>query len=52
MSSAQTIARANAPVSFSATISSLPSGTTIHYRAVVQTDFATGDGGDRKFTTS
>ena len=39
-------------VSFSATISSLPSGTTIHYRAVVQTDFATRNGGDRTFTTS
>ncbi|OAI39713.1 hypothetical protein AYO39_02635 [Actinobacteria bacterium SCGC AG-212-D09] len=52
VTSAQTIAPANAPVSFSATISSLPSGTTIHYRAVVQTDLATRDGGDRTFTTS
>jgi hypothetical protein len=37
---------------FAAFISGLPSGTTIHYRAVAQTDFRTFTGADATFTTS
>jgi hypothetical protein len=37
---------------FTAVINGLPSGTTIHYRAVAQTDFGTFTGADRTFTTS
>ncbi|MBV9424611.1 MAG: hypothetical protein JOZ98_16995 [Solirubrobacterales bacterium] len=36
----------------SAALSGLPAGTTIHYRAVAQTDFGTVDGQDQTLTTS
>ena len=42
----------NSPDTFAAFISGLPSGTTIHYRAVAQTDFGTFNGADQTFTTS
>ena len=37
---------------FSASLAGLPAGTTIHYRAVAQTDFGTVDGADETFTTA
>jgi hypothetical protein len=37
---------------FTATLAGLPAGTTIHYRAVAQTDFATVDGQDQTLTTT
>jgi hypothetical protein len=37
---------------FSASVAGLPAGTTIHYRAVAQTDFGTVDGADETFTTA
>jgi hypothetical protein len=37
---------------FSASLAGLPTGTTIHYRAVAQTDFGTVDGADETFTTA
>jgi hypothetical protein len=37
---------------FSASLAGLPAGTTIHYRAVAQTDFGTVDGADGTFTTA
>ena len=42
----------DAPDTFAAFIGGLPSGTTIHYRAVAQTDFGTFRGADQTFTTS
>jgi hypothetical protein len=50
--SAQKTGPDDAPDTFAAFISGLPSGTTIHYRAVAQTDFGTFNGGDQTFTTS
>ena len=38
--------------SFSAALSGLPAGTTIHYRVVVSTDFGTLTGDDATFTTA
>ena len=37
--------------SFSQSITSLPSGTTFHFRVVVKTDFGTFRGDDQQFTT-
>ena len=37
---------------FSAQLSGLPAGTTIHYRAVASSDFGTFVGADRTFTTA
>ena len=37
---------------FTATLTGLPAGTTIHYRAVAQTDFGTVDGQDQTLTTT
>jgi hypothetical protein len=38
--------------SFSAVLSGLPSGTTIHYRAVATSDFGKVVGADRTFKTT
>jgi hypothetical protein len=43
---------AGAATPFSASLAGLPAGTTIHYRAVAQTDFGTVDGTDQTFTTA
>ena len=37
---------------FSAALTGLPAGTTIHYRVVVSTDFGTITGADATFTTA
>lgn len=50
--SLQAIAPANAATPFSATLSNLPAGATIHYRAVVNTDFSTLFGADRTVPAS
>jgi hypothetical protein len=49
---AQTIGVGNAPAAFSAALSGLPAGTTIHYRAVASSDFGTFAGADQTLTTS
>ncbi len=43
---------ASASVPFSAQLSGLPAGATIHYRAVVSSDFGTFVGADRTLTTA
>jgi hypothetical protein len=48
----QRSAPASTPVPFSAQLSGLPAGTTIHYRAVATSDFGTFVGADRTFTTA
>jgi hypothetical protein len=48
----QTIALGNSPVAFNAQLSGLPASTTIHYRAVAQTDFGTFTGADQTVTTA
>jgi hypothetical protein len=48
----QTIAPNNAGTLFSAQLSGLPAGTTIHYRAVVTSDFGTFVGADRTLLTA
>lgn len=50
--SPQPIAPANAATPFSATLSGLAPGSTIHYRAVVNTDFGTLFGTDRTVPVS
>jgi hypothetical protein len=47
----QTLAVGNAPAAFSAALSGLPAGTTIHYRAVASSDFGTFTGADQTLTT-
>jgi hypothetical protein len=42
----------NTATAFTGALLGLPSGTTIHYRAVAQTDFGTVTGGDRTFNTA
>jgi hypothetical protein len=49
---AQKTAANNQVDAFSAPLSGLPAGTTIHYRAVVQSDFGTLLGADQTFTTA
>lgn len=49
---AQSIAPTDGAVPFAATLSGLSAGTTIHYRAVVTSDFATTAGADAVFATS
>jgi hypothetical protein len=51
-STAQRIAPASSAVPFSAQLTGLPAGTTIHYRAVATSDFGTFAGADRTFTTA
>jgi hypothetical protein len=48
----QTLGLSNTVTTFSATLTGLPSGTTIHYRADVITDFGKFVGSDHTFTTS
>jgi hypothetical protein len=43
---------ASVPVTFSSVLTGLPAATTIHYRSVVVTDFATFTGPDETFTTA
>jgi hypothetical protein len=47
----QTLPLGDSPVAFSAQLGGLPASTTIHYRAVAQTDFGTLTGADRTVTT-
>jgi hypothetical protein len=49
---AQKLSPANAGTPFAANLSALPAATTIHYQAVVTTDFGTVLGGDQTLTTS
>jgi hypothetical protein len=42
----------SSPIAFSATLAGLPAGTTIHYRAVASSDFASITGTDQTFTTT
>jgi hypothetical protein len=49
---AQTLPLGNAPAAFSAALSGLPAGTTIHYRAVASSDFGTFAGADQTLTTA
>jgi hypothetical protein len=49
---AQTLPPANVGTPFTAQLSGLPAGTTIHYRAVAVSDFGTFVGADRTLTTS
>jgi hypothetical protein len=49
---AQTTGPDNGADAFSATLSGLPAGTTIHYRAVATSDFATVLGADQTLTTA
>jgi hypothetical protein len=49
---AQRIGPASAAVPFSAQLTGLPSGTTIHYRSVATSDFGTFVGADRVLTTA
>jgi hypothetical protein len=49
---AQTIPVGNAPAAFTAALSGLPAGTTVHYRAVASSDFGTFAGADQTLTTS
>ena len=46
----QTLAPATSAVPFSAGLGGLPSGTTIHYRAIATTDFGTVAGNDATFS--
>jgi hypothetical protein len=48
---AQTLAPADAATPFSAALSGIGAGTTIHYRAIASTDFGTVVGPDRSFKT-
>ena len=48
---AQTLALGNAPAAFTAALTGLPAGTTIHYRAVASSDFGTFTGADQTLTT-
>jgi len=48
----QTIGLGNSPVAFNAQLTGLPANTTIHYRAVAQTDFGTFTGADQTVTTA
>jgi hypothetical protein len=48
---AQTVGADNAADAFSAALSGLPVGTTIHYRAVATSDFGTQVGADQTLTT-
>ena len=48
---AQTLALGNAPAAFTAQLTGLPAGTTIHYRAVASSDFGTFTGADQTLTT-
>ncbi|MBV9367948.1 MAG: hypothetical protein JO286_16560 [Solirubrobacterales bacterium] len=48
----QIIPVGNSPVAFSAALTGLPAGTTIHYRAVAQSDFGTFTGADQTLTTT
>jgi hypothetical protein len=48
---AQTVGVGNAPAPFSAALSGLPAGTTVHYRAVATSDFGTFAGADQTLTT-
>ena len=48
----QVIVVGTASTAFSAALTGLPAGTTIHYRAVASSDFAAITGADQKFTTS
>jgi hypothetical protein len=48
----QRIAGSNSAVGFSASLTGLPAGTTIHYRAVAVSDFASFPGGDQTLTTA
>jgi hypothetical protein len=43
---------AGTSTAFTATLTGLPAGTTIHYRAVAQTDFGTVDGQDQTLKTT
>jgi hypothetical protein len=47
----QKIGVGNAPVGFSAALSGLAAGTTVHYRAVATSDFGTFTGADQTLTT-
>jgi hypothetical protein len=47
----QTLAPSNGPTTFSAQLTGLAAGTTIHYRAVITTDFGTFVGTDRTLRT-
>jgi hypothetical protein len=47
----QTIVPTDATTPFTASVTSLPSATTIHYRAVATTDFGNVDGTDQTLTT-
>jgi hypothetical protein len=47
----QTLGVGNSPVGFNAGLTGLSAGTTIHYRAVAQTDFGTFTGADQTLTT-
>ena len=49
---AQTLPPANAATPFTAQLTGLPAGTTIHYRAVAVSDFGTFVGADQTLTTS
>jgi uncharacterized membrane protein len=48
----QAIGVGNTPAGFSAALTGLPAGTTIHYRAVASSDFGTFAGADQTLTTS
>jgi hypothetical protein len=48
----QSVGVANSTQTFAAGLSGLPAGTTIHYRAVVTTDFGSQTGADQTFTTA
>ena len=48
---AQTLAPARGPVAFTAALTGLPAGTTIHYRAVASSDFGTFAGADQVLST-
>jgi hypothetical protein len=48
---AQKSAVSDSPAAFSANLAGLAPGTTIHYRAVVTSDFGTSFGGDQTLTT-
>jgi hypothetical protein len=47
----QTIGVGNAPAAFTAALTGLPAGTTVHYRAVASSDFGTFTGADQTLTT-
>ena len=49
---AQTLAPGNVATPFTAQLTGLPAGTTIHYRAVAVSDFGTFAGADQTLTTS